>query len=195
MESIGATLYTRWYIQFIRNLYLKYDFQEEDRMAFSDNFHFTDAYQRIMRSILEEKENSHFQIICEGSYPESAPASLSNHCAYHIAMTLLDAKSFLEQNISGKTDDWAWGRNHIMDYPNLPFSKTLLKPLVHRSVPVPGNQNTPFFAKISERKNRDEGVITSTASGGYKMVIQLAKEPVDDVSLFSIDTGQHGNVF
>ena len=26
MESIGATLYTRWYIQFIRNLYLKYDF-------------------------------------------------------------------------------------------------------------------------------------------------------------------------
>ena len=82
-----------------------------------------------------------------------------------------------------------------MDYPNLPFSKTLLKPLVHRSVPVPGNQNTPFFAKISERKNRDEGVITSTASGGYKMVIQLAKEPRDDVSLFSIDTGQHGNVF
>ena len=171
MDSVAATLYTRWYIQFIRNLYLRYGFTEEDRMAFSDNYHFTDAFQNIIESILVEKEKSHFQIICEGSYPDNAPKGLSNHCAYQIAMALLDAKEFLERNVSADVKDWAWGRNHVMDYTNLPFSKTILKPLFHRSVPVPGNSNTPFFAKISERKNRDEGLITSTAAGGLKMVI------------------------
>ena len=164
-------------------------------MAFSDNYHFTDAFQNIIESILKEKEKSHFQILCEGSYPDSAPQDLSNHCAYQIAMALLDAKAFLERNVSADVNDWAWGRNHVMDYTNLPFSKTALKPLFHRSVPVPGNSNTPFFAKISERKNREEGMITSTAAGGLKMVIQLARKPADDISLFSIDGGQNGNLF
>lgn len=59
-DSIAATVYTRWYIQFIRNLFLKYDFSEEDRMAFSDNYHYTDAFQKIIASVLEEKGESHF---------------------------------------------------------------------------------------------------------------------------------------
>lgn len=96
----------------------------------------------------------------------------ANPCAYLVAMALLDTKSFLEQNLSSEAgEQWAWGRAHVMDYVNLPFSKTLLKPLFHRSIATPGNSNTPFFAKISERKNKDSAVITSTASGGYKMTI------------------------
>ena len=53
--SIGATLYNRWFIQFVRKLYMKYEpDSEDDRMAFSDNYHFTDAFQRIIVSVLEE---------------------------------------------------------------------------------------------------------------------------------------------
>ena len=41
---------------------------EDDRMAFSDNYHFTDSFQRIITSVLEEKEQSRFQKICEGAH-------------------------------------------------------------------------------------------------------------------------------
>lgn len=43
-ESIGATIYTRWYIQFIRKLFSKYNTSEDERMAYSDSYHFTDAF-------------------------------------------------------------------------------------------------------------------------------------------------------
>ena len=33
---------------------------EEQRFAFSDNYHFTDAYQNLMTDVLEKKEESHF---------------------------------------------------------------------------------------------------------------------------------------
>ena len=99
-ESIGATLYTRWYIQFIRSLYMKYQFEEDDRMAFSDNYHFTDAFQKIITSILDEKETSHFQIICEESYQTYPQGTEKNPCAYNIAMALLESKDFLSAKVS-----------------------------------------------------------------------------------------------
>ena len=59
--SIGATLYNRWFIQFIRKLYMRYaPDSEDDRMALSDNYHFTDAFQNIITSVLEESQNSRF---------------------------------------------------------------------------------------------------------------------------------------
>ena len=33
------------------------------------------------------------------------------------------------------------------------------------------------------------------ASANYKMLVELAKDQKDDVSMFSIDTGQHGHPF
>jgi len=60
MDSLGATVYMRWYIQFIRNLYNNYADNEDDRMAFSDNYHFTDAFQRIISSVHDDKDKSHF---------------------------------------------------------------------------------------------------------------------------------------
>ena len=38
-------------------------------------------------------------------------------------------------------------------------------------------------------------MLSGTASANYKMVIQHAKDPKDDVSLFNIDTGINGNPF
>lgn len=59
--SIGATIYNRWFIQFIRKLFMRYEpDSEDDRMAFSDNYHFTDAFQRIVASVLDEGDQSRF---------------------------------------------------------------------------------------------------------------------------------------
>lgn len=111
-------------------------------------------------------------------------------------MALIETKDFLSKNVSEKTEEWAWGKVHVNDYANMPFSRIApLKPIFHRTVPVPGNANTPNVSKISERKNRDSAIISSSASANYKMLIQLAKDPKDDVSLFSIDAGQNGNPF
>ena len=191
--SIGATLYNRWFIQFIRKLYMKYEpDSEDDRMAFSDMYHFTDAFQRIIVSVLEEGDQSRFQTICEGAH---ASYSGSNHCAYGIAMALVESKEFLSVNVSSNPAKWLWGNLHVNDYANVPWSKTPLKFFFHRSVPVPGNQQTPNVSKISERKNRDSAVMSGYASANFKMLVQLAKDPKDDVSLFSIDTGMHSHPF
>ena len=54
-QSVSASIYTRWYIQFVRKLFMKYEpDNEDDRLAFSDNYHFTDAFQRIITSVHEE---------------------------------------------------------------------------------------------------------------------------------------------
>lgn len=55
-------------------------------MAFSDNYHFTDAYQRLLTEVQSQKEDSHFQVICEGAYKDYKG---KNHCAYSVAMALI----------------------------------------------------------------------------------------------------------
>lgn len=110
-------------------------------------------------------------------------------------MALIEAKDFLSVNVSPNPQNWIWRNLHVNDYKNMPWSRTALKFLFHRSVPVPGNQNTPNLSKTSEKNNKDSVVISSNASGGLKMLIQLAKDPKDDVSLISIDTGINGHPF
>ena len=81
----------------------------------------------------------------------------------------------------------------MQEYTNVPWSKTPLRPIYHRSRPASGNNNTPGFSKISETKNLDSTIISSTANGNLKINIQHAADPKDDVSLFSIDGGQNEN--
>ena len=81
------------------------------------------------------------------------------------------------------------------DYLNLPWSKTPLAPLFHKSVAVPGNTNTINLSKLSFRSNKDRHVISSNASANYKMLIQMAEDPKDDKSYFSMDTGVNGHPF
>ena len=109
---------------------------EDNRMAYSDSFAFTDVYQRMLTSIAEEKENSRFQIICSGYHEEYKG---ENHCAFNIAMALIEAKQFLSKNVSTDPNKWLWRNLHVNDYENLPWSKTLLRPFLHRTVGVSGN--------------------------------------------------------
>lgn len=111
-------------------------------------------------------------------------------------MALVETKEFLSTEVSPDSSKWRWGYLHVNDYANVPWSKTPLKFFFHRSVAgVPGNQQTPNVSKMSERKNRDVAVVSGNASANYKMLVQLAKDPKDDVSMFSIDTGMHSHPF
>lgn len=110
-------------------------------------------------------------------------------------MALVETHDWLTSKVSYWSSAWIWRNVHVNDYDHMPFSKTPLKFLFHRSVGAAGNDNTPNVSKISPRKNADNSVISSTASANFKMLISLAKKEEDDVSLFSIDTGMNGNLF
>lgn len=107
-------------------------------------------------------------MVCEGAYPAYKGG---NHCAYNMAIALVESHQFLTANVSADSSKWLWGDHHINDYVNLPFSKTVMKPIFHRSVAVPGNDNTPNVSKVNLRKSRDDVVIKSAASANFKMLI------------------------
>jgi len=84
-----------------------------------------------------------------------------------------------------------------MEYGSLPFSKTPLKFLFHRSTPAGGNTNTPGVAP-AKLKKAFEDVNTrflSTHAANFKLLIQHHEDPEKEVSLHSIDTGDGMNIF
>jgi acyl-homoserine lactone acylase PvdQ len=166
--SVGATVYNRWNIQFNRSLFHKYVSDDDQRMASCENYHWSDTLQRMISSVLTEKEESHFQTICEGAHPIY---SGKNPCAFNIAMALIETKEFLNSKVSPNPSKWLWGDLHVNEYVNLPWSRTPLKPFFHKAVATPGNDNTPNVSKLSLRKNKDEVVMKSTSSANFKMLV------------------------
>ena len=131
-------------------------------------------------------------MICEGAHPSYSGL---NHCAYNAAVALAETHVWLSSRVSSDPAKWLWGDLHTNEYENVPWSMTPLKFLFHKSIAAGGNDNTINVSKLSARKNRDSTVIHSFASANFKMLVQLAKDPADDVSLFSLDTGVNGNLF
>mmetsp|Transcript_15471 Transcript_15471/g.20952 ORF Transcript_15471/g.20952 Transcript_15471/m.20952 type:complete len:87 (+) Transcript_15471:2275-2535(+) len=86
-------------------------------------------------------------------------------------MALVQAHDWLSTKYSSNPAKWLWRDLHFNEYSNLPWSKTPLKFIFHRSVGVPGNDCTPNVSKVSARKNKDNTEIRSTASANFKMLI------------------------
>ena len=110
-------------------------------------------------------------------------------------MSFIETKEFLTWNLSFFPSRWTWGHGHVNDYANLPWSRTALKFFFHRTAVVPGNTNTLNVSKIINKKNLDSGVLSGMASANLRMQIEFAKDPKDDISYISADTGQNGNPF
>jgi hypothetical protein len=91
--------------------------------------------------------------------------------------------------------DWIWGNVHKNEYANLPWSKTPLKFLFHREISTFGNTNTPHVSKISYKKAFESGKFTSSHVAGFKTIIQQGTTADSAVNLYSIDTGNDGNLF
>lgn len=119
-------------------------------MRLGGNYHFgTDTLLLLAESVLAEKENSHFQTLCEGAY--SGVYKGQNSCAFNMAMALYETKKFLTKHVSADMAKWKWRDLHVNDYVYMPWSATPLKPFFHRSVGVPGNDNTVNVSKIKLR--------------------------------------------
>ena len=118
----------RFYFELMSNMFAKYTDDRDQRIAFTDFYHFTDTYQNLIEDVQALKGESRFQTICEGAYPSFKG---SNHCAYNMAMSLLQAKEFLTANLSSDPSKWYWSSYHGRDYMFLPWSLTSLKFLFH----------------------------------------------------------------
>ena len=168
--SIAATVYTRWYFRFLLSLFHQYSDDVDDRLSFTGNYHFTDAYQNILNSILQEGAKSRFQPICKGAFETPIEAN-GDHCSYNVAMAMLEARAFLIENMASDPAKWLWRDAHANQYVNLPWSRTKLKFLFDRSVPVGGGWNSVNVSKFNVRKDKDNVVTGGYSSGNYKMQV------------------------
>lgn len=82
------------------------------------------------------------------------------------------------------------------EYISLPWSKIPgpLKWFFHRSVPAEGNAGTVSMTKVRDA-DWDNVNLQAMASANLKMISSIAKDPKDDKTFISIDTGMNGNPF
>ena len=82
------------------------------------------------------------------------------------------------------------------EYVNLPWSKIPgpINWFFHRSVPAEGNASTVSVSKIRE-SDWNSVKLPGIASANLKMISAIAKDPKDDKTFVSIDTGMNGNPF
>ena len=82
------------------------------------------------------------------------------------------------------------------EYMNLPWSKIPgpTKWFFHRSAPAEGSASTVSMSKIRD-SDWDNFALPGVASANLKMISAIAKDPKDDKTHISIDTGMHGNPF
>ena len=91
-----------------------------------------------------------------------------------MAMAFSNAKNFLEKNVSKDSVDWKWGDIHMVDFSNLPWSKTPLMILYHRQINAPGNGNTPNVSKYKLRlnqNNQESAKIYSDHTANYRQLV------------------------
>lgn len=101
----------------------------------------------------------------------------------------------MQKNVSPNDYDWLYKNVHTNVYPALPWSMTPLKFLFQRDVPVGGNTQTPSVSNIKHLKASKSGFYESTHTANLKQVISFGENLEDDISLYSVDTGNDGNLF
>ena len=77
----------------------------------------------------------------------------------------------------------------------MPFSMSPLRFLFHREVPAAGNENTIKVSEYPIKKVHETFKLKSMNSPNYKQIVQFADDPLNSKMLYSVDTGQSGNLF
>lgn len=131
--SVAATVYSYWSYFFHASLFQQYTnkgkiesqftvtepdpedpekeitkqfWQLKTRFLITDNYAFADTHQRLILAVLEDKEDElvKFNKICKGAYSDFYDGGAD--CAHNIARSFLDAKLFLEKEVSPNVADW-----------------------------------------------------------------------------------------
>ena len=137
-------------------------------MYIENRAEFAEFTMTFFKSVAAHGAGSKYQVLCKNAYPEYTGG---NPCAHNVARSFITVKHFLETNVSAKKEDWIWGRVHVKSFDHLPWSKTPLKFLYHRSVPYGGNENTVNVSIYFKSKNYSQAVISSIGGANYKQII------------------------
>ena len=158
----------------------------------ADGYVFTDFFRRMMIHLKDDMHSPKYNRLCEGGFVEYKGDAT---CAYNVARALVETKHHLERNVSRNAADWKWKYVHANEYAYSPWSLTPLKFLYHRSVPTFGNGHTPHVSKYSIKDAIDTKMFNSKHAANYKQIVALGDTPEETKGLFSIDTGNNGNIF
>ena len=153
MDSASASIYMYTLFNFYKSLFYEQIPDRSDAVGVFDQREAPDATYTLLKSIDELGPESKFQKICKGAYPNYNGKDI---CAYNMAKAFIETISFLESNVSEDKYKWKWGMLLTREWPNLPWSRTPLKFLFHRTASGSGNGNTPNFAKFSYRSKLDQ---------------------------------------
>ena len=110
-----------------------------------------------------------------------------------MARSFLEAKKYLEENVSKNQNQWKWSNLHQNVYKNTVLSKIGLSSLAERRIGQGGNYNTPDASRFSLSSLPKNGIIESTYGGVYKEIFSLGTDKTK--SMFSISGGINENPF
>jgi acyl-homoserine lactone acylase PvdQ len=191
VDHIEPTIYHTWIYYFYRGLFR--DMLEGDKslMSLISNYPFRDFMLLMFEDITKNSEASRYNRACQAGFNYEGKKA----CGYNVVMSLARAHDFLFENMGPNPSAWKWGVFHTNEYPNMPWSRTPLKFLFHRSVPVGGSQNTPNVAKFKWEQFETSKRFLSDFVAGYKMVMDHSADQSGKAKgRFSQDTGQSGNL-
>jgi len=131
----------------------------------TDGYVFTDFFRRMMADLTINIHSVKYNRFCHNGFPEyKGDAS----CAYNVARAFVEAKQYLDWNVSKNVKDWQWRHFHANEYAFAPWSMTPLKLLFHRKVPTPGNGHTVNVAKYSILNAIDTKLFNAKHGANYK---------------------------
>lgn len=193
-ECIGATVYSYWQLFMFNSLFQDYIPSHDKTFAslLTDGYVFTDFFRRMMADLSVDVASPKYNRFCQHGFAEY---NGDLPCAYNVARAFVEAKRHLDRNLSKNPKDWLWRHVHQNEYAYAPWSLTPLKFLWHRKVPTAGNAHTPHVAKYSIMNAMETKLFNAKHAANYKQVVEMGPTADQSKGLYSIDTGNNGNIF
>jgi penicillin amidase len=97
-------------------------------------------------------------------------------------LAFYEARDYLANLFGNDIKEWKWGKIHRMDFKNIPFSETPLKPIWHRSYEAGGNTRTINVASHYLEQHNFDGI----HGPNLRLIVDMNNQ---SFILTSIDTG------
>lgn len=177
-DSKQALIYNVWYYTLAENFFNKEVNSEIFKKIIVTRYGYE---QFLMRKLIKWTEGLNLDSkFCQNN-ENRKKSNIS--CIMNVVNSLLEAKSYIENNLGEESQSWKWKNLHFAEYSYHPFSKTPLKFIFHRTVGRSGNMNT---INVALPKNQEGKGFSSFHSANLRFISNLDKI---EKSYFVIDTG------
>jgi len=132
-DSIPATVYSYWHYFFYSGFLHSYTSLGErgrawrnadepfwnlkTRLSLVDNYGFADFYANLVLHLGENLQSDKFDRLCANGFGEGKYKG-ARSCQYNVARAFIEAKKFIEENISKDSKTWQWKNVHVNEYSN-----------------------------------------------------------------------------